>query len=321
MSLAEKGMKRSTIKMLIRNKIEDWLKTLPEGLRADISENIIVTGGCIPSMLLGEKINDYDIYFRNKASAVLVAKHYCKRFINEADAKNGVSRSINPEVRLETKKNIKGEEEERVTIWIQSAGAVGTQQEEYQYFEGCSESTASSFIESLSLEETASLAETLKPDKKDKYRPVFLSQNAVTLSDKLQLITRFYGEPEQIHKNFDYVHATCYYDYAKDSLTLPAEALEALLSKTLIYRGSLYPLASVFRTRKFIERGWRITAGQMLKILWQISEIDLNDRDVLQEQLLGVDSTYMLQLIAALRDVQGKVDATYLAKLIDEVFE
>jgi aryl carrier-like protein len=59
----------------------------------------------------------------------------------------------------------------------------------------------------------------------------------------------------------------------------------------------------------------------MLKILWQISEIDLNDRDVLQEQLLGVDSTYMLHLIAELRDVQGKVDATYLAKLIDDIFE
>ncbi len=115
----------------------------------------------------------------------------------------------------------------------------------------------------------------------------------------------------------------CYYDYGSGELVLHPEALEAILSKTLIYKGSLYPIASVFRVRKFIQRGWRITAGQLLKIIWQINEIDLKDPKVLREQLLGVDQAYMHQLLRALetKESNQKIDATYIAKLVDEIFE
>jgi hypothetical protein len=99
--------------------------------------------------------------------------------------------------------------------------------------------------------------------------------------------------------------------------------LKALMSRTLIYKGSLYPIASLFRIRKFLNRGFRISAGQMLKIVWQVNELNLSDRDVLREQLLGVDMAYMHQLIAALQDVKAheKVDGTYLAEIIDTIFD
>ena len=113
----------------------------------------------------------------------------------------------------------------------------------------------------------------------------------------------------------------CYYDYAKDTLGLHPEALEAVLSKTLIYKGSLYPIASLFRIRKFYERGWRITAGQMLKIVWQLQDVNLKDPAVLREQLIGVDQAYMHQLLRALETTTDRVDATYVAKLIDKIFE
>ena len=148
-----------------------------------------------------------------------------------------------------------------------------------------------------------------------------MSDNAITLSDKVQLVIRFYGEPSQIHNNYDYVHTFNWYDREKDELVLNQEALEALLTKTLIYKGSLYPIASIFRIRKFIQRGWSITAGQLLKIIWQINELDLKDQTVLREQLIGVDQAYMHQLINAIQENDYKVDSTYLAKLIDEIFE
>jgi hypothetical protein len=166
------------------------------------------------------------------------------------------------------------------------------------------------------------LAEIVK-DKKTKYRPVFFSENAITLSDKVQLVMRFYGTPSEIHENYDYAHAMCYYDYKENDLVLHSEALECILSKTLIYKGSLYPVASIFRVRKFIQRGWRITAGQLLKIVWQLNDIDLKDPAVLREQLIGVDQAYMHQLLRALetKDATQRIDATYLAKLVDEIFE
>jgi hypothetical protein len=114
----------------------------------------------------------------------------------------------------------------------------------------------------------------------------------------------------------------CYYDFWKDSLVLPQEALESILSKSLVYEGSLYPFASLFRIRKFIARGWRITAGQMLKIIWQIGEIDFKNTNMIYEQLIGVDQAYMRELIQAIDkgDVKN-IDSTYIAKLVDEIFE
>jgi len=171
-----------------------------------------------------------------------------------------------------------------------------------------------------------------KPDEEElpKYRPVFMSQNAISLKNKVQLVIRFYGEPEHIHNNYDFVHAMCSYDYFNDKLKLPSEALESMMSKTLVYKGSLYPICSLFRLRKFIARGWTVNAGEILKIAWQVSEIDMTDAAILREQLTGCDVAYMMELIKLLdkeraeAELMGEdtknIDSTYVVKLIDQVF-
>jgi hypothetical protein len=323
------GMKTSTIKKLLRNRIDTWLVSITDTDVVDlIKRDVIVSGGAIASALSGDKINDYDLYFKTRQTALAVANYYVNAFnaINgQRVAPNG--KSCSPAVREERRVNCKGIEEDRVIIYMKSAGVAGEAQAEYQYFESQSEAATEDFINSLKGTDAMSAATSVADEVKDKklaeYRPVFMSENAITLSNKIQLVIRFYGEPSEIHENYDYAHAMCYYTYENDLLVCPAEALECILSKTLVYKGSLYPVASVFRLRKFLERGWRITAGQMLKILFQISELDLKDTKVLREQLLGVDQAYMHQLLRTLenKETGTRVDATYLAKLIDEIFE
>jgi hypothetical protein len=331
------GMKASTIKTVLRNRIDDWLKTITdETLVADIKKDAIVSGGAIASMLLGETINDYDIYFRTLSTTKAVAEYYVSVFntLNK-DKKITMNGSL-PTVMEEDIQNIKGETERRVVIRIKSAGVASETQGEYKYFEGHPEQDTEDFFDSLSNTELISSVEIpdndpigtvevlvtdLKDKTKPKYRPVFLSDNAITMSDKIQLIIRFYGEPDKILNNYDFAHTMNYYDYAKNELHLEPVALESLLSKALVYKGSLYPIASIFRIRKFIERGWRITAGQLLKIIWQITEIDFNKPGVLREQLIGVDQAYMYQLLEALKSKDGKIDSAYIAKLVDEIFE
>jgi hypothetical protein len=82
-------------------------------------------------------------------------------------------------------------------------------------------------------------------------------------------------------------------------------------------------VCSIFRLRKFMARGWRISAGQILKILMQLSELNLSDPEVLKEQLIGVDQAYMNQLIREInnRESGTRVDATYIAQLIDKIFD
>ena len=321
------GMKRSTIKMVIRNKVNDWLKSIhDEGLRDMLRDEVVVTGGCITSMLLGEKPNDYDVYLRSADAVEAIAQYYVDEWVKVKGKRgSGFEVQYTPEVRRYRKVNVKGEDEERVSIYMRSVGVAGEMQTDYKYFEQYSEEESDDFVESLynredKIEMSEEFLEELR-DKKYKYRPVFMSENAVTLANKVQLVLRFHGEPDKIHENYDFVHTTCSYDYRAGHLQLPPEAMESILSKTLIYRGSLYPLCSMFRIRKFVERGWRITAGQMLKIAYQISHLDLDDRETLKEQLIGVDVTYMYQLLSALQNTQGRVDETYLAKLIDGIFE
>jgi len=249
------GRKRSGIKKELDKKIGDWIETITdEELRDQATENVIVTGGSICSMLMGDPVNDFDLYFRDIDTTYKIAKYYADVFSKNDPASRGI------DVRRETRTNIRGEEEERVINYITSAG----------------------------------IASELVPTDKE-YRPVFISKNAITLSNKVQLVTRFYGEPDEIHNNYDFVHATCYWDHENQKLHIPAEAMEAMLSRTLIYRGSLYPIASIFRVKKFLERGWRISAGEQLKIMWQISELDLNVFEIMEEQLTVFNIHFILQ--------------------------
>jgi hypothetical protein len=331
------GYKTTTIRKILRDRIEDWLSTISNKIIHDhLKENCLVSGGAITSLLLGEKPNDYDIYFKNYNAALTAAKYYVNRFSANQLA-NNVSKSIQPTVIETTATNIKGEIEKRIKIMIRSAGAAAEGQEAYFYFESRPEIEAINFVDSLdnaitniSMQDLKDIAADVdvsvspnpKVPPKPRFRPVFMTDNAITLSQNFQLIIRFNGEPNDIHRNFDFVHATCYYDYINDNLQCSKEALHATLSRNLVYIGSLYPVASIFRTRKFLERGWRINAGQLLKIIFQVSQLNLSDKDLLREQLIGVDLAYFAQVLHLLKDAPGgKIDSSYLALILDKVFE
>jgi len=326
-------MKRSTVASVIRKKMTNLLASIDDTAVRDLmARDIIVTGGCVASMMTDEKVNDYDVYFRTREAALAVANYYVRKF-NEAVATRSKVKEYAPVVKEITRQNVLGEDEDRIVIWMQSAGVAGEVSEEapgsvdYDYFESRPEHEAGEFLDAIT-HDPAQDAEAVREemsgrDKKTKprYRPVFISENAITLSDQVQLMIRFWGEPEQLHRNYDYAHAMGYYEHSTGKVTVSAETMECMLSKTLKYKGSLYPIASIFRLRKFLARGWRITAGEMLKIVWQLKGINLDDPAVLREQLLGVDQAYMHQLISELSKAEGRVDATYLAKLIDNLFD
>jgi len=308
-------MKAKWIRMGIGRSVDDWIESIAdERTKALAKDNTIVTGGCIVSMLLGEPVNDFDVYFRNRETAVAIAEYYVKLF------------QANPPTRFAgTDKAVKiaiVPDDNRVKIVVKSVGIAGESgSDDYRYFEqqqGFDEDSAA-FVESV----TADAKEAVAADAaKPKYRPVFLSANAITLSHKMQLIVRFFGEPETIHSTHDFVHCTCHWDSKSRELHLPPKALESILVKDLQYLGqSHYPICAMIRTRKFIKRGWNITAGQYLKIAWDISKLKLDDYSVLEEQLIGVDSAYFTQVLQLLRAKSpDKIDAAYLMEIIDRVF-
>lgn len=305
-------MKTKTITTVIDKKIKNWLESITdEKLRQQAKKDLIVTGGSIASMLLKENVNDFDIYFKTKETCFKIANYYVERISkiyknNISDSKIEVVDSLNIPNKSYTEdtkefdkwsfftKGLNDANEDRVKIYIPHIGFWRR-------------------------------SDDLPNENKDDliFEPVYLSENAITLSDSIQLVVRFFGDHQTIHKNYDFVHATNYFHYegGKPTLVLNQNALTSLITKELIYIGSKYPLTSIIRAKKFILRGFSISAGTYLKILWQVAELDLKNPIVLQEQLIGVDVAYFSLLLEVLQNVSPeKMTYNYISEIIDRVF-
>lgn len=312
------GMKTKTIKTILRKRVNNWIKTIDDSeLQSQCQKDIIITGGCIASMLLGEKINDFDVYFKTPDTTFKVAKYYVEKFKK--------LNSLQDDITVEWIKDIYNKD--RIRINIPSEGVAKEQKSESPDESQDYNSEIyddENYIKSIMPEENTITEQCEKKDEKQYYRPVFLSSNAITLSNKMQLILRFYGDPEEIHENYDFIHCTNYWDCNTGNLVLKNEALKSLLSKSLVYQGSRYPVCSVFRLRKFIKNGWRINAGQILKILLQVSNLDLSKYEILEDQLTGVDVAYFSQVISTCKQKcendSEKIDQNYLIEIINRMF-
>lgn len=310
-------------------KLNRWLDSIDdENIKALIKKNAIVTGGAIVSLLTGEEPNDYDIYFKTYNSCLEVAKYYAQKwndshekkveiigdteFMDEIGYSMYMSGSGMPDNIQESENRFK-----RISAFIRSDGTVSEDEKD--------ENIAAESINPIdNCGEPVQAVEDTESEK-PKYRPKYFSSNAISLSDKIQIVIRFYGSIEEIHENYDFVHCTCSYDFESNKLNLPSRALEAIINKELYYTGSRYPLCSIIRARKFIERGWHINAGQYLKMCLQLNELDLHDFKTFKDQLTGVDSAYFETAIDSIRAMQKedssfKPDNTYLFEVINRIF-
>lgn len=288
-------MRRRVIAEKLRAVHSEWCESIHDpDVRKLVEKNTIITGGCITSMLLGEEVNDYDVYFTNKETTLAVANYYVNKYRSECigpidvldcgDGKN---------VDVDLLNGIF--DESRIYMLIPSSGI-------------------------SRYEKTSSDVKN-----KVKYLPKVFTCNAITLDNDIQLIIRFYGDAKRIHENFDFIHATCYWTSSDGEVELPPEALESIVNRQLIYRGSKYPLSSIIRTRKFIQRDWNITGGEYLKMCFQLNQLDLTNVNILSDQLAGVDTTYFMAIIEIIKKTQvdhpkRNIDSHYIGTLVDKFF-
>jgi len=260
-------MKVKTIKKVLDKKFQDWLQSITDPVVRDLAaRNSLISGGCIASMLLREKVNDYDIYFTNKETVLAIARYYAAQSNVQATVVDVDNLSDYP-------KDGELSREYAKEHGIFGAGRVAI------YCEANKQDQADDTDDLEMAEALGTVQKIDDPLNEEKYRLQFISPNAISLSNKVQLIIRFYGTPEEIHANFDFVHAVNYWvaknDKGQSELVLNQKSLESILSRQMIYVGSKYPLASVLRTKKFLLRGWTIDAGQYLKMLLQCNDLNL----------------------------------------------
>lgn len=290
------GANEASIRRQIRAAIDSFLESIDDGdIVTSMKKDIIVTGGCIASMLLGEQVNDYDVYFRTKETAASVANYYAKKYLYDSnDNKEFCLAELKgtsdvdhsdpyPYISIKQHTDIKGGLSDRISV-LPDKVAVYT----------CNNHTSAT-------------------------KPKVFTPSAISF-EKIQIVLRFYGEAEEIHKYFDFVHCTNYYDYNTDKLVLNQNALYSILTKNLKYNGSLYPICSILRTRKFLARNWIISAPQMMKMIIQTQSVNLKDRHTLWDQLVSVDALYFQEFFNRIQSEED-VDTAYLAEIMEDVFE
>lgn len=305
-------MNSKNIGKALRCKLDDWIDSINDlNVKSAIRQNAIVTGGALVSLLTDEKVNDYDIYFKTMESCMVVVDYYRRQWNATHDTPVYFDPSVTDRVRL-----IIGDvqiDSEGKVAHGRGIGMIGD-------YSGIDDNTEPYTSENLEDPTQPNPAIT-----KPKYRPRFFTTNAISLSDGIQIIIRFQGSVETIHQNFDFEHTKCSYDYSTNTVNLPPKSLECILNKELVYRGSKYPLTSIIRTRKFITRGWTISAGQYVKMAFELNELNLKDIDVFTDQVVGVDSVYFMAALNSIRDKMEsdstfRLTSDYLFDVIDRIF-
>lgn len=316
-------MKSKTIKKRLENKIQEWIDNVDDKKIKNIIQNhSIVTGGSIASMFHNQDVSDYDIYLDSKPAVLAICAYYIN-LLNDPKGKKVTQVTKCPMYNIEI---LDGANDPDYDYYSETF-----YEREYSNQKGMAIHKLGKDRVKLFMQDAGMfrINDDDKNDKKGnpkKYFPVFISPNAITLSDDIQIIIRFYGDPEEIHKNYDFVHATNWYSFKDKVLHLRHEALESLLTKELRYIGSKYPVTSIIRTKKFILRGYTINAAQYMKMCYQVSQLNLADPVVLEDQLTGVDVAYFEIILDAMREKKKSLkdwEATYswLATMLDRIFD
>ena len=187
-------MKSTQITKLLKGMIDNLCKTINNQEMINIIKyNSYITGGCIPSMLLDEYVNDFDVYFYSNENALSVKKYYKNK------------------------------------------------------------------------------------EKTEKFHVKLITDNSINLSDKIQMIIKFTGKPEDVVDSFDWKHIKSYFIYP-DKLFLIDDVYKLVMEKELVYTGSEYPLSSLLRTRKFIKKGWHISTVTMTNIILDVVKAFYNPK-------------------------------------------
>jgi len=308
-------VKVKTIKAVISKKHNEIVKSIEDPEVADVfNKSAIYTGGAIASMLSHERVNDFDVYFRSLAAVQVIAQYYIEQYRKQGSGARGGA--AGPTLAAVITEDLDGDRYCSIVIGGGGYATAGDDQDP-------------EVAEILEIEgETVEAGTGTDPDQdqdRPKYSPIYFTNNAITLSGGVQIVTRFHGDPAEIHENYDFEHCKGYYCPATGEFDISKAALESLLTRELFYTGSKYPLCSIIRTRKFIKRGWTINAGQYVKMALQLNELQLTHLPTLRDQLTGVDISYFVQLLNHLEERQQddpgfEVTTPYIIEVIDRIF-
>lgn len=145
--------------------------------------------------------------------------------------------------------------------------------------------------------------------KKEGFNLIINTDNALTYQKEntaFQLIKKpgfFKDTTNEIFNMFDFTVCMGAYDFDSESFVLEERFLYHLARKEIIFNTNAeYPLASLCRIRKYLNRGFSVSAAELVKIALKIHSLDLKDYKTLKDQLMGIDTMIFRELMSKLEE-------------------
>lgn len=112
---------------------------------------------------------------------------------------------------------------------------------------------------------------------------------------KIQLIKKIFGTPKEIFKYYDFTVCMCAYDFKTNQIIMDEDFLYDLAQKQLCFNeNTMYPICSLWRIKKYLNRGYSISATNIIKLALTLNNLNINTFEDLKDQLQGID-TYLLK--------------------------
>ena len=141
--------------------------------------------------------------------------------------------------------------------------------------------------------------------------------------NRFQFIVKssYMGTPSEILNLFDFTICMGAYSFKNGSFYFYDNFFKDLSSKELIINiNGLYPLSTLFRLRKFIGKGYKITGAEIIKLGLMIQKLDLTSYSQLREQLLGIDTAFLKELTDQLTRIEFKDTVYDFNKFIEMMY-
>lgn len=129
------------------------------------------------------------------------------------------------------------------------------------------------------------------------------TQNALTYKrgdSLIQLIKKYFLPPEQLIEKYDFTMCQCAYDVTEDKFIMGKDFLYDLAKRNLRFTGNTeYPIASLYRMKKFLSRGFTISAIDIIALALSINNLHIETFKGLKEQLDGIDTMLLKDITDA----------------------
>lgn len=123
---------------------------------------------------------------------------------------------------------------------------------------------------------------------------------------RVQFIKCVFGTPEEVIGKFDFTICQAAFDL-KNGFTFGGEFFAHLAQRRLVFNISAeYPICSLYRSRKFIKRGFSFSGIEAIKLGLRIQALDLSTYADLRKQLMGIDTLFLKELTDSLKGEDEK---------------